>query len=262
MFIKDYEDFKTEIYKMSGINLSLYKEKQMKRRIESLMKKNNFDSYNDYTNALKTNKILYNEFINYLTINVSEFYRNPGQWEVLQKEIIPLLLSKSKTLKIWSAACSTGEEPYSLVMVLTNFFPLPLIKIIATDIDKEALAKANIGLYNPKSLEGVPKENIAKFFTKEGDFFKIKDEVKKCVEFSQHNLLKDSYPSNCDLIVCRNVLIYFTEEAKSEIYMKFNQALKTEGILFVGSTEQIILPNRYNLAPIKTFFYQKIKSLV
>ncbi|NLY43849.1 MAG: protein-glutamate O-methyltransferase CheR [Clostridiaceae bacterium] len=243
---------------MTGINLSCYKEKQMKRRIESLIKKNGYDSYDEYTHMLKTDKDLYNEFINYLTINVSEFFRNPKQWEVLEKDIIPLLFRYKNSLKIWSAACSTGEEPYSLAMVLTKFVPMYSIHIIATDIDKEALAKASIGLYNEKSLTNMPKEYILKYFTKEGKFFKIKDEIKRCVHFSQHNLLKDPYYLNCDLIVCRNVLIYFTEEAKSEIYYRFNRALRPEGILFVGSTEQIIMPNRYGFQPIRTFFYQKI----
>ena len=104
----------------------------------------------------------------------------------------------------------------------------------------------------------MPRENITRFFTKEGDFFKIKDEVKRCVRFSHHNLLKDPYHFDCDLIACRNVLIYFTEEAKSEIYLKFNNALRPGGILFVGSTEQIIMPNRYSFKPLRTFFYQKI----
>lgn len=242
---------------MTGINLSSYKERQMKRRIESLISRNNIANYHDYILAIKENNKLYREFINYLTINVSEFYRNPGQWETLEKEVLPMLLSKSKSLKIWSAACSTGEEPYTLVMVLTKFFRLDAIRIVATDIDKEALAKAQIGLYHSKSVEGVPKENLNKYFTQEGDSYKIKDEVKRCVQFMQHNLLKDSYPDECDLIVCRNVLIYFTEEAKAEIYKKFNHSLKNEKILFVGSTEQIIMSNRYNLTPIKTFFYQK-----
>lgn len=242
---------------MTGINLSAYKERQMKRRIESLIKKNHISDFDHYVKALKTDRILFDEFINYLTINVSEFYRNPGQWEVLEQEIIPYLFSRSKTIKIWSAACSTGQEPYSLVMLLTKFLPISDIKIIATDIDSGALEKAQIGLYNPKGLEGLPKMYISKFFKKEGNFYKINDDIKKCVTFSKHNLLSDEYPSNCDLIVCRNVLIYFTEDAKIEIYEKFNRALKPDGILFVGSTEQIILPNRFNLAPIKTFFYQK-----
>ncbi|MCG8502215.1 MAG: protein-glutamate O-methyltransferase CheR [Firmicutes bacterium] len=257
MKIKDYEDFKAEILKMTGINLSSYKERQMKRRIESLIKKNNSENFDHYIQVLKSDRALFNEFINYLTINVSEFYRNPEQWEVLEKEVIPFLLTRSKTLKVWSAACSTGEEPYSLVMLLTKFFSLSAIEIIATDIDKEALAKAQIGLYNRKSLENLPKDKILKFFTSEGDFYKIKDEVKKCVTFSQRNLLKDAYPSGCDLIVCRNVLIYFTEEAKVDIYDRFGKSLKPEGVLFVGSTEQIILSNRFHLTPLKTFFYKK-----
>jgi len=253
----DYEGFKKEIYAMTGIDLSCYKEKQMKRRIDSLIRKNDFSDYNSYVNALRVNSKLFNEFINYLTINVSEFFRNPEQWEVLAKDILPVLFSRSRTLKIWSSACSTGEEPYTLVMVLSDFLPLRSIRILATDIDKNAIEKAISGIYGYKSLENVPERFKSKFFTKSGDLYKIKDEVKNCVEFRQLNLLKDDYPEDCDLILCRNVLIYFTEEAKAAIYPKFNRALKKEGILFVGSTEQIIMANRYNLKAVRTFFYMK-----
>ena len=257
MYIKDYEDFKTAILEMTGINLCAYKERQMKRRIESLIRKNNVDDFNNYVKALQCNKDIFNEFINYLTINVSEFYRNPAQWEVLEASIIPMLLNNSlEKLKIWSSACSTGEEPYSLVMMLSKFMPLSDIQIIATDIDEGALSKAQIGLYNMKGMEGLPKPFLTKFFTQQGHFYKINDEIKKCVTFSKLNLLSAPYPQECDLILCRNVLIYFTEEAKVEIYENFNKALKPEGVLFVGSTEQIILPNRYNFKPFKTFFYQ------
>lgn len=253
----DYEAFKKEIYNMTSINLSFYKEKQMKRRIDSLIKKNNIDTYDDYVKAIKVNNVMFNEFINYLTINVSEFYRNPEQWQVLEKDIFPLLLAKSKSIKIWSAACSTGDEPYTLVMVLNKYLPLNSIKIYATDIDKEALNKAKEGVYGYKSVENLPKEFLAKFFTKNGEMYVIKDEVKACVEFKQHNLLKEPYPEGLDLIVCRNVLIYFTEEAKTEVYQKFNKSLRNEGILFVGSTEQIIMSNKYSFRPVRTFFYIK-----
>ena len=94
-----------------------------------------------------------------------------------------------------------------------------------------------------------------------GESYKISDEIKRCIDFRQHNLLKDAYPEQCDLIICRNVLIYFTEEAKDEIYKKFNKTLKTGGVLFVGSTEQIILSHKYALTPIKTFFYRKDADL-
>ncbi|NSW90448.1 MAG: protein-glutamate O-methyltransferase CheR [Firmicutes bacterium] len=252
-----YEDFKKEILSITGINLSFYKEKQMKRRIDSLIRKNKFNGYYDYFSALKANKELYNEFINYLTINVSEFYRNPEQWEVLENDILPQLISKKVNLKIWSAACSTGDEPYTLAMILNKFIPLNSIKIIATDIDKEAIDKAKAGIYVYKSMEKLPKEYLDKYFIKTGELYKIKDDLKKCVEFSRLNLLSDLYPQNCDMIVCRNVLIYFTEEAKNIVYIKASQALNSGGILFVGSTEQIIMPGKYNFTPVRTFFYMK-----
>jgi len=253
----DYEGFKREIYKMTGINLTLYKEKQMKRRIDSLIEKNKFKNYQDYVSELKVNKSLYNEFINFLTINVSEFYRNPEQWKVLENDIIPMLLQHNKSLKIWSSACSTGDEPYTLAMVLSKFMPLSSIKILATDIDKEAMNKAKAGVYGYKSVENLPKAFLQKFFTVEGDLYKISDDIKRCIEFKQMNLLADEYPKDIDLIVCRNVLIYFTEEAKDSIYTKFNNSLKLSGILFVGSTEQIIMSHRYGFKPVKTFFYSK-----
>lgn len=257
----DYEGFKVEIFKLTSINLSLYKEKQMKRRIDSLIRKNGYELYEDYVKVLKTNTALFNEFINYLTINVSEFYRNPEQWEVLKKDVFPMLLKHSSNLRIWSAACSTGDEPYTLVMVLNEFIPLKDIHILATDIDKEALRKAKAGIYTDKSIERLPKPYVAKYFNRSGDLYVVKDEVKNQVDFQQHNLHKDPYPKNCDLIVCRNVLIYFTEEAKVQIYTQFNRSLRTNGILFVGSTEQIIMANKYQLSSFKTFFYTKERDV-
>ena len=254
----DYEKFKDMIYTKTGINLSCYKERQMKRRIDSLIKRNHFENYGDYYNAMDRDKNLYNEFINYLTINVSEFYRNASQWDILLKEIFPSLLKSNRSLKIWSAACSTGEEPFTLVMVLSELLPLSQIKVLATDIDKEAIAKAQLGLYSAKSIVNVPKEHITKYFNKVGESYQIKDEIKNCVEFKHHNLLSDAYPNHCDLIVCRNVMIYFTEESKEIMFKKFQSSLTDHGVLFVGSTEQIILPNRFKFAPLKTFFYKKL----
>ena len=256
----NYEQFKTQVFALTQIDLNAYKEKQMKRRIDSLIAKNGFKGYSDYVYAIKTDGKLFEEFVNYLTINVSEFWRNPEQWEVLEKYVIPELIKVSgNRLKIWSAACSTGDEPYSLVMLLSKFVPMSDIKIIATDIDKQVIEKAMAGLYSEKSLIGLPKDLKDKYFTKVGlSNYKISDEVKKCVTFKQHNLLKDSYPQNFDLIVCRNVLIYFTDEAKLEIYKKFNKSLRTGGYLFIGSTEQIINYKEINFASAKSFFYVKV----
>lgn len=257
----NYEKFKQEIYEISGIDLNSYKERQMKRRLNSLINKKNFDGYKSYIEALKKDQLLYDEFMNYITINVSEFYRNPEQWIKLKETILPMLIRQNRNLKIWSAACSSGDEPYTLAMILNEFFPLSDIRIIATDLDKDILEKAKKGIYNEKSVANLPKTYLRKFFIQDGHTFKISDEIKQCIQFKHHNLLSDNYPSNCDLIICRNVLIYFTEEAKIEMYKKFNKALTTSGVLFVGSTEQILLYTNYNLKPIQTFFYQKEKDL-
>ena len=244
---------------LTKIDLSCYKERQMKRRIDSLITKSKISSYDEYVRALKSNKDMLEEFVAYLKINVSEFYRNPEQWKLLENEMFPYLFERfGNNVKIWSAACSTGDEPYTLVMLLAKFIPINRIKVIATDIDKQVLEKAQIVIYDEKSLKGLPKEYITKYFTQIGTrSYQISDEVKRCVDFKQHNLLKDPYPTNLDLIVCRNVMIYFTEEAKNDIYKKFNSSLKKDGILFVGSTEQIINPSESGFSTYKSFFYKK-----
>jgi len=254
----DYEGFKTQVLNLTKIDLNAYKERQMKRRIDALISKHKFKGYDDYVAAIKAKADLLEEFVNYLTINVSEFYRNPDQWKILETEIIPDLIKTSgKNLKIWSAACSTGDEPYSLAMVLGKYMPLSNISILATDIDKQVLEKAKLGLYGEKSLSGLPKEYVSKYFTKVASSYQISNEVKKCVQFKQHNLLKDPYPTGYDLILCRNVLIYFTEEAKEDVYRKFNDTLRKGGVLFVGSTEQIIKYRELNYTSKRSFFYVK-----
>ncbi|MCQ2519616.1 MAG: protein-glutamate O-methyltransferase CheR [Lachnospiraceae bacterium] len=254
----DYEYFKKEVYNLTKIDLNAYKEKQMKRRIDTLISKHKVVGYDNYVKMLKTDKEMFEEFVSYLTINVSEFYRNPEQWELMDKDIIPELIKKfGKNLKIWSAACSTGDEPYSLVMALSRHIPLNQIKIFATDIDKQILEKAKLGLYNAKSIENVPADFKKKYFEQVGASYRISDEIKSRVEFKQHNLLKDVYPKDVNMIVCRNVLIYFTEEAKDEVFRKYNDSLKNGGILFIGSTEQIINYKEIGYDRKNSFYYVK-----
>ncbi|NLZ52228.1 MAG: protein-glutamate O-methyltransferase CheR [Thermoanaerobacteraceae bacterium] len=254
----DYNDFTMKIKKMCNIDLSSYKEKQMKRRIESLIRRNGHESYDTYFELLKKSKHHLNEFLNYITINVSEFFRNPAQWQVLEQEIIPELLKNKSKLKIWSSACSTGEEPYSLAMLLHKMMIKSKVDIIASDIDKDAVEKAKQGVYTAKGIANLPEEMLRAYFTKEKDSYIIKDQIKNTVDFRILNLLEDKFPSDCDLILCRNVMIYFTEDTKEKLYKKFYNALSNRGIFFVGSTEQIIMPHKYGFINRKNFFYQKI----
>ena len=140
----NYESFKSEYLRLSDIDLNSYKESQMKRRINNFMSKYEVKDYSGFLQLLKKDTEVYDKFITYLTINVSEFYRNPLQWQALEKEVFPSMLEryKNRPIKIWSAACSTGDEPYSLAMVLSEFLPMNQFEILATDLDLEVLGKA------------------------------------------------------------------------------------------------------------------------
>ena len=134
----------------------------MKRRIDTFIKKNNYKEYGDFLQALRENEELYSEFLSYITINVSEFFRNPRQWDILKNIVLPEYLSKDE-IRIWSCACSTGDEPYSLAMLLAENFPLQDVKIIATDLDKQVLDVARQGIYSRKDMLSVPAKYKNKY---------------------------------------------------------------------------------------------------
>lgn len=256
--IQTYEEFKNKVYLITKIDLSAYKERQMKRRIDALLVRHKIKDYDAFIKEITNNKKLLDEFVAYLTINVSEFYRNKDQWDFLDVEVISKLTKTFGTkLKIWSAACSTGDEPYSLVMALSKHIPLSSIRIYATDLDKNVIEHAKTGLYDEKSIKAVPEEFKKQYFSKVGNSYLISDEIKKRVTFSNHNLLLDKYDRNYHMIVCRNVLIYFTEEAKKEVFQKFSDSLINKGVLFIGSTEQIINYKELNFTRMNSFFYEK-----
>ncbi|MCR5503308.1 MAG: protein-glutamate O-methyltransferase CheR [Lachnospiraceae bacterium] len=253
-----YEEFKADAYKLTKVDLNAYKEQQMKRRISNLITKHGLKGFDEYTQKLRTDKDMLEEFLNYFTINVSEFYRNPDQWKMMDKDVIPELIEKfGKNLKIWSAACSTGDEPYSLVMALSKHIPLNQIRIYATDIDKTVIQKAQTGLYAEKSIAGVPDDLKKRYFTKIGNSYQISEEIKSRVTFRQHNLILNDYQKDFNFIVCRNVLIYFTEEAKDDVFKKFYQSLKPGGVLFIGSTEQINNYKQIGYVRKSSFYYER-----
>lgn len=258
--LDDYLEFIQKVNKKYDIDLSLYKETQMKRRITTLRDKRGFSSYVQYYEAMNKDVELQIEFIDRLTINVSEFFRNIKRWDVLKDKVIPHISHNKSRISIWSAACSTGEEPYSIAILFKEYFPHVQIEILATDIDDKALSKAKEGLYFEQSLKEVPPSLKQKYFTKTQAKYKVDPALRRNITFKKHNLLAERYPTNYDLIICRNVLIYFTDEAKEQIYTGFSNSLINQGVLFVGSTEQIFSPEKYNFKLLDTFFYQKHKN--
>ena len=258
---KDWETFKKKLNDKTGIDLQLYKEPQMKRRIGNLVTRSEFKSFTAYFDNVVKSKDTFAEFIEYLTINVSEFFRNPDKFSKIEKEIIPFLLKKSPKLNIWSAGCSIGAEPYSLSIIMKELTPNVRHRILASDLDVDILAKARKGEYTDNELKAMDAARKAKYFTKTpAGTYLVKPEIKSAVEFKRHNLLKDKFETGFDLILCRNVVIYFTEEAKDQLYANFFKSLKPGGILFVGATEAILNFRKLGYTSFQPFFYQKPES--
>jgi chemotaxis protein methyltransferase CheR len=255
---RDYLIFIEKVKRKIGLDLSLYKEAQMKRRLTSLREKRGFTDFQGYFEQIDRDKELLAEFLDRITINVSEFFRNPNRWEYLDMELIPKLLEKNKKPKFWSAACSTGEEPYTLAMILSKHIPISQIDITATDIDENAILKAKQGIYQERAVKDVPEDLLSKYFIQENQLYHIKPEIKKIINFKRHNLLADPFDGPYDMIICRNVMIYFTDEAKEQLYHKFSKALNPGGYFFVGSTEQIFYPQKYQFETESPFFYRRI----
>jgi chemotaxis protein methyltransferase CheR len=255
----DFVNFVARIKQVTDIDLSQYKEAQMKRRLTTLRQRHGFETFMSYMNAIEKDGKLLNEFLDRMTINVSEFWRNPNRWEAVEKRFLPDMLKSGGSVNVWSAACSTGEEPYTIAMIAAELGALEKTSILATDLDNIVLQKASQGIYHERSVRDVPAVYMQKYLTKkEPDSYVVADRLKRAITFKQQNLLHDPFDRGFDLIVCRNVMIYFTEEAKQELYHKFAKALRPGGILFVGSTEQIFSPSQYGFESVETFFYRKL----
>jgi len=257
MVENSWEWFIQRFEQISRIDLTAYKRPQMERRINSFMRSAGANDYKTFVDLLSHDPRTYRKFLEHITINVSEFFRNFNHWEVLEKQVLPIVTKDKRGIKVWSAGCSTGEEPYSLAMLFKEKHINLADRILATDIDQEVLGKATEGVYNSKAVQGIPPVYLTKYFIKEKDNFRVIDDLKKQINFQRHDLLKDSFNTNFDLILCRNVVIYFTEETKNKLYRRFTDALRSGGVLFIGSTEQIFQARELGLKSIATFFYQK-----
>ncbi|MGI6631321.1 MAG: CheR family methyltransferase [Bacillota bacterium] len=252
-----YEKFSQSFHKIFGLDLSGYKVNQMQRRIEHYMERCKCKNYDEFLELLKKDKEVKNKFFNYLTINVTEFFRNPEHFLYLEKEILPELVGRTGMLKIWSAACSNGAEPYSLAIIMADKFPYKKYHIDATDIDEEMLEKSALGEYGGDMIKNIPAFRLNAYFDTTDKGYKIKKSLASHITFWKHNLLSDQYPKGFDLILCRNVTIYFTPQAQEFCYQGFSQSLKPKGVLFIGASENIFNYRKYGLERICPGFFRK-----
>lgn len=250
--------FKDQISSLIDLDLAAYKPRQVERRITALMHRANAPNLPEFFRVLSSDTQRLQDFKNGLTINVSEFFRDPGRFDELEHQILPQLLERFEQLRVWSAGCSMGAELYSVGMLLERLGALDRCELIGTDWDRQIIERAAEGLYHPHEVEGVPPDVFASSFEPVGKMLIFtREAVKARVQFRFHNLLADPPIPGCHLVLCRNVVIYLNAEGKSKLYRSFEQALMPGGVLFVGNTERIFEHRMMGFELLSPFFYRK-----
>ena len=216
---KDFEDFCKYIYDKVGIKLTDRKRSLVHNRLRKRLVQLNLTSYGEYFNFVKTHKGK-DEFVhmvNAITTNVTTFFRDPKQFQTLSQLVLPFYEKLNRSIRIWSAGCSTGEEPYTIAIEIMKYIKNFRFEIVATDISTKVLEQAEAGLYKYEQVKTVSTQYLDQFFIKRDELYEVHPDVRKFVKFKQLNLIDDTFPSNIDIIFCRNVVIYFDKETKDFI---------------------------------------------
>jgi two-component system CheB/CheR fusion protein len=226
-----------------GVDFTGYKRASLIRRVAQRCHELSIDSFAAYLDYLQVHADEFPILFDKILINVTEFFRDPGSWDYLRENIVPRIIAKSGSIRVWSAGTASGEEAYSIAMLLCEALGperfLRSVKIYATDIDEEALNKARAG-YLPKDLESLDEDLRNKYFEPQGVRFVFRSALRRVLIFGRHDLMQDAPISRLDLLVCRNALMYFTAEAQGRILARFHYALNDDGYLFLGRAEMLL----------------------
>lgn len=254
---EEFEHFRSIVYDETGINMSDMKRALLQSRLLRRLRilgLPDYSSYRTYLDEHYSDELM--QFVNVVTTNKTDFFREDQHFDYMVQEVLPAIEKKEqKKIRIWSAGCSTGEEPYSISMTLHEFFAgreMPNIKILATDIDTQVLETAQNGVYKAESLQGMDADFAKRYFLKgkgENDGrFKIKDSVASLITFKRLNLLEFNYPMKgpFDIIFCRNVIIYFDKPTQKKLFEYMYDFLDDDGYLFIGHSENLsIVSDRF-----------------
>jgi two-component system CheB/CheR fusion protein len=235
-----------------GFDFSGYKRATLGRRIRKRMGEVSIEDYDAYADYLEANPREFGELFNTILINVTSFFRDGEAWDYLAREIVPKLVEEvpeDEQIRVWSAGCASGEEAYTVAIVLLETLGEEAfkrrVKIYATDVDEEALAEARAAVYSPKALEDVPAELVERYFVENGRGYAFRPDLRRSVIFGRNELLQDAPISRIDLLICRNLLMYFTVEAQTRILSQLNFALSDRGYLFLGKSEMLVRHSDY-----------------
>jgi chemotaxis protein methyltransferase CheR len=251
---KTFEEFREWIYQKSGIYYTDSKKYLLEGRVARRLSANRINSYEEYLNKLKLNrgdKEELDRLYEAITINETYFYRAPNQFDAFQNILIPEIIENKKnevapTIRIWSAASSTGEEAYTLAIIinenLKRKYPGVKFQIIGTDINMEVLETARKGIFKQYAIRNIPEPLLRRYFTQQQNSYILNDEIKRMVKFAQVNLYDSSAVrqiSGCDIIFCANVLIYFDNTSKQKVVSNLYNSLNRGGYLFIGYSESL-----------------------
>lgn len=231
-----------------GMEVSAYKDRCLRRRIAVRMRACGVNTYGEYVAVLDRDPGELQRLLDTLTINVTKFFRNRETWEVLAAQVLPdMLQSREGRLRVWSAGCSSGEEPHTLIILLAQVLErldrpewLDRIRIDATDIDRVSLERARAGRYAPKAFEEADPEILRRYCRQvDADTIEVREELRARINVRRHDLLRDAPLAAYDLICCRNVVIYFDRETQEKLMERFTDALVPAGVLVLGKVETI-----------------------
>lgn len=253
----EYVDFCEGIRRLTQIDLLQYKRGQMERRIRSFADRRGIKGLSDYLKSLQASGEELDEFLDRVTINVSQLWRNPEQWRFLEKDIIPEL-AKAGKVRCWSAGSSYGAEAYTLAATCVETAPNARVEVLGTDIDKRVVDRARRGRFSAEDARTAPQEKLRRWFVEDDGVWEAKPELKKCVRFETGDLLRNTFPKDAyDLVLCRNVVIYFTEPVRDELHARLAASVRPGGYLMIGSTERVSSPRDLGLEPSHPFTYRK-----
>ena len=258
----EYASLKRKLLAVTGLNLDDYKSEQMRRRLAGFIS-STAPSVAAFCKLLDNDEATRAKVTDFLTINVSEFFRDKSHFEALRSKVFPRLERDSKNLKVWSAGCSHGGEPYSIAMMLEELYPNRNHRILATDVDGKILAKARSGgPYTRSDVANVNPALLVKHFKTSEGTYTVNEKLRAKVEFKEQNLLEDKFEGGFDLVVCRNVVIYFTDDAKAALNAKLIGAIRNNGVLFIGATEALLDSRGLGLTRLYPAFYEKAQAVV
>jgi chemotaxis protein methyltransferase CheR len=255
--MREYAILMDLLKQRTGLDLTQYRPDQVERRLLGALHRMGVRSPEEFVTRAGQDPSLLADLVDRLTVHVSEFFRNPELFEVLQRRVLPELRARFRDLRVWSAGCSHGAEAYSVGILLLELDPSGGWSVLGTDIDRRVLRQAEEGVYGEQDVRNVSMPRRARFFVRVQDRWQVGPELRQRVRFRRHDLLSDPFGGPWHLILCRNVVIYFTEEAKQELYRRFHQVLVPGGYLFVGAAEQIFGAREMGFEPVYPFFYRK-----